>query len=258
MKRLRQFAAAWLLVAAGAGVCAAQSFGSPEAAARVMARVGRVSVLKDSQPWALEVGSVVYPKQVIVSGEDGFASFQLSDGSTFEVFPNSRLVFRDNPGDWKDLLDVWLGRVKVYIHKLTGGQPNYNRIRTPTAVISVRGTVFDVAVEDEDSTLISVEEGQVAVQHAIRPFGEPRILNAGEYLRVHRNEPLVQRNPMKGNIVQQALRAAAEAIYRVAYGGPSSGGGVPAGGAPAPAPSGGGGTSGDTDTTPPPPPPPGP
>ena len=118
------------------------------------------------------------PRQIIITGPDGFAVFQVSDGSTFEVFPNARVVFRENYGSWRDLLDVLLGRVKVHIQKL-GGQPNYNRVRTPTAVISVRGTIFDVAVEDEDdTTLVSVEEGQVGVQHLLKP-GPERILNPG-------------------------------------------------------------------------------
>ena len=57
------------------------------------------------------------------------------------------------------------GRVKVHIQKL-GGQPNNNRVTTPTAVISVRGTIFDVSVEDGESTLVAVEEGLVEVRHA--------------------------------------------------------------------------------------------
>ena len=92
--------------------------------------------------------------------------FQVSDGSTFEVYPNSRVVFRANPSNLKDLLDLLLGRVKVHIQKL-GGQPNNNRVTTPTAVISVRGTVFDVTVEDQESTLVAVEEGLVEVRHAL-------------------------------------------------------------------------------------------
>src|SRR5271165_2613339 len=145
-------------------------------AAKVITLNGQVSVLRDDAPWVLNVGDAVQPRQIVITGPDGFAVLQVSDGSTFEVFPNARVVFRENAGSWRDLLDVLLGRVKVHIQKL-GGQPNYNRVRTPTAVISVRGTVFDVAIEDEDdTTLVSVEEGQVGVQHLLRP-GPERILN---------------------------------------------------------------------------------
>jgi hypothetical protein len=187
-----------------------------DGAAKVITLNGRVSVLRDDSPWVLNVGDTVQPRQIVITGPDGFAVFQVSDGSTFEVFPNARVVFRENAGSWKDLLDVLLGRVKVHIQKL-GGQPNYNKVRTPTAVISVRGTVFDVAVEDEDdTTLVSVEEGQVGVQHLLKP-GPERILNQGESIRVYRDQPLAQAAVDKNSIIREVLRRAEQALYEVVY-----------------------------------------
>ena len=255
MGLIRSFGAAWLSLIGMACVCTAQnlpSIFSSEAAAKVTQLTGQVSVLKDSNPWALQVGSEVQVKQVIVTGPDGFAIFQVSDGSTFEVYPNSRVVFRANPSNLKDLLDLLLGRVKVHIQKL-GGQPNHNRVTTPTAVISVRGTVFDVTVEDQESTVVAVEEGLVEVRHALL-VSSPKLVNPGETLRINRNEPLAQRgSPVRDATIQQGLRAATEALYRIIYRTPSSGGGspLPGGGGV------GGGQPGDTDSnTPPPPPPP--
>jgi hypothetical protein len=235
-------------------VCSAQSLPSifsSEVAAKVTHLTGQVSILKDSTPWALQVGSEVQVRQVILTGADGFAIFQVSDGSTFEVYPNSRVVFRANPSNIKDLLDLLLGRVKVHIQKL-GGQPNHNRVTTPTAVISVRGTVFDVTVEDQESTLVAVEEGLVEVRHALL-VSSPKLVNPGETLRVNRNEPIAQNaSPVRDATIQQGLRAAAEALYRIIYRAPSAGGSAPAPGGSA----GGGGQPGDTDSTTPPPPPP--
>jgi hypothetical protein len=254
----RHSVAAMFVLTATGFVCPAQtplpSAGGSDSAAQVIQITGQVSVLRDSTPWALQQGSTVMAKQIIVTGTDGFAVFRISDGSTFEVYPNSRVTFRANPGNWKDLLDLWLGRVKVHIEKLSG-QPNHNRVRTPTAVISVRGTVFDVAVEDADSTLVSVEEGQVAVQHALLPSNEPKLVNPGEHIRVYKDQPLAQASPNRSAAIRQGLNAAAEALYRIIYRSPRMGGAgggsvpVPGGGGPAPLP-------GDTDTTTPPPPPP--
>ena len=258
MLRTWHFVSGWLLFAAGAVVCPAQSsWSGSDSAAKVTHLTGQVSVLRDSTPWALNIGSEVRVQQVIVTGPDGFAIFQVSDGSTFEVYPNSRVTFRANPGNWKDLLDVWLGRVKVHIEKLSGGGPNHNRIKTPTAVISVRGTTFDVAVEEQDMTLVSVEEGQVAVQHALLPSKEPKILNGGEFIRVYRDQPLAQRGPNRDAAVQYGLRAFTEALYRIIYRAPAagSGGGIPVPGGRGTA-GGGAPLPGDTDTTTPPPPPP--
>jgi len=133
----------------------------------------------------------------------------------------------------------------------------------------VRGTVFDVIVEDEDATtLVSVDEGIVNVRH--RVFGDEKDLQAGESTRVFKNQRLAQQ-VNKGAIAQKALRAAAQAVYDVILTRPGgvgspSGGGTPTGGGT----TGGGqqsdkgdkgntgntGNTGGTTAPPPPPPPP--
>ncbi len=254
----------WLLVAATLSLCFAQSPSVPmpvppapapasdpgNSAAQVVSMTGSVSVLKDSQPWALYQGSWVQPGKVIVTGPDSFAVFRVaSDGSTFEVFPNSKVTFRNTPGNWKDLLDLVLGRVRLHIQKL-GGQPNRNRVQTPTALISVRGTVFDVVMEDEYTTLVSVEEGQVEVRHLL-VASEPRLVNAGEYIRVFKTQPLARNTVDKGSLLQRVMHAAADAYYTIIYNSRIGGNG---GGVPSPR---GPGRPGDTPADPPPPPPPG-
>ena len=250
-------------------------------AAQVVQMTGQVSVLRDSNPWALKAGDQIQVRQTIVTGPNGYAVFKVYDGSTFEVFPNSNVVFRANTGNWKDLLDLVLGRVRVQIQHL-GGQPNPNNVHTPTAVISVRGTVFDVNVEEEDgTTLVQVEEGLVAVKHTKLTGGE-RMVAVGEYLRVFPNQPLARAVLDKGGVMQQAAnigrRALIEILQRRPIGGsgsggasgsgqplpgdkdstkappPSNGGGAPGGGGP-PAPPSAPGSGGGAP--PPPPPPPG-
>ena len=240
MRSMARCAFGWLLMAATAVVCFAQMApsDSTDYAAKVITLTGQVSVLKDNQPWALNPGDSVQVRQIIVSGPDGHASFQVSDGSTFEVFPNSTVVFRKNVPNWRDLLDVLVGRVRVHIQKW-GNQPNPNRIYTPTAVISVRGTTFDVAVTDQDeSTVVEVEEGEVAVQHALRPVGAPKILHAGDSITVYKNYPLQAGGVDRGTIINHGLRALMDALNTAVYrnsrgipgiGGGGSGGGIPGG-----------------------------
>jgi ferric-dicitrate binding protein FerR (iron transport regulator) len=197
----------WLLLVVLSGVCLAQMppIDAPQHAAKVLTLTGDVSVLKDSQPWALQVGDFVQVKQLIISGGDGHAVFQVTDGSTFEVFPNSQVVFRSSAPNWMELLDVFLGRVRVHIEHL-GNKPNPNRVVTPAAVISVRGTTFDILVEDQDSsTVVQVEDGQVEVQHRLLP-GTPKLLNPGDSLRVYKSQPLASSLIDRGTIWRQALR----------------------------------------------------
>lgn len=267
-----------LLVAAALLVCSSTLRAQTNASARVLEMEGRVSIMQDNAEIPLFTGNSVTAKQLIRTGPDGYAKFQLEDGSTFEVFQNSQVIFRDNPFSWTDLLNVVIGRVKVFIQHRNG--PNPNRVTTQTAVISVRGTVFDVVVEDEDATtLVSVDQGVVGVRHLLLPGNEVQ-LQSGESVRVFRNQPLA-RQIDKGGAVQKALRVAAQAVYDVmvmrpgAVGGPvgvpggAGGGPVPVGGptgqgdkgkpgtgAPVPAPGGSAPAPGAPSAPPPPPPPP--
>jgi ferric-dicitrate binding protein FerR (iron transport regulator) len=246
---LNRLAVLPLLVAAVAGVCSAQftPFNTANYAAKVVTQTGQVSIVKDTQPWALSVGDSVQVRDLIITGVDGHALLQVSDGSTFEVFPNSRVVFRKNPPNWRDFLDVLVGRVRVHIEHL-GNVPNPNRVLTPTAVISVRGTTFDISVNDDDeNTLVEVEDGQVEVQHALLPRGNSKLLNPGESLRVYRDEPIAH-NFDKGNLARRVLHSISDAALTMATRMPTSGGAAGAGGAA--------GGVGDTTKVPPPPPPP--
>lgn len=236
-----------------------------DGAAKVETMTGQVSFLRDSSPWALHIGDTVQPGKMIITGPDSYALLRVSDGSTFEVFPNAKVMFRQNPSNWTDLLDVFLGRVKVHIQKI-GGQPNYNKVRTPTAVVSVRGTIFDVIVEDEDATtLVSVEEGQVGVRHAILPPYTDKLVNAGESIRVFKSQPLAANAVDRSGLTRGILRAAADAMYQVMYRTAHGVGGVPVGGGSSGGSTGGSGGTGTgekgpsgngTGGAPPPPPPP--
>ena len=215
-----------LLVLAAAPAGFAQLFPlPPNSGAKVVTLTGQVSVLRDSdaEPWALNVGDMVQMQQVILTGPDGYAKFQTSDGSTFEVYPSSNVIFRKNPGSLQDLLDLFIGRVKVHIQRL-GGQPNPNRVLTPTAVISVRGTIFEVAVDDDDETTsVSVEEGSVEVRHALKPGGV-KIVNAGETLHVYRDAPLAKSLIDKNELFHRIVRGLGDAAYRIAINPPGHGG----------------------------------
>ncbi|GEM_PF-341816 len=238
-----------LLAAVAAGVCPAQMppIDSSGYGARVIELSGRVSVLRDAAAWALNPGDEVKVQELIITGPDGQAKFQVSDGSTFDVYPNSRVIFRKNPPNWRDLLDVLVGRVKVHIEHLYG--PNPNRVQTPTAVISVRGTTFDVSVDDDsEATEVAVEEGVVDVRHAMLP-GSAKTLAAGETYIVYRNVPIASSRLDKAAIAKRSVRMIVDAISTWESRIPRAG---PIGGSTGPASTPG---SGDTKNPVPSPPP---
>jgi hypothetical protein len=193
-----------LLVLVSIGVSVGKLQAQSQEFATVIELDGQVSVIRGEMKPLYAKGTIgapaalmgVRPKEEIVTGPDGHAIFQTSDGSTFEVFPNSRVTFQ---GAWtiEDMLQLILGKIRVTIEHRNG--PNHKKISTPTAVISVRGTIFDVAVEDEDgTTYVGVEEGQVLVQHQLQP-GPPKTLNQNEWIRIYANQPLAKAgNPSRG------------------------------------------------------------
>jgi hypothetical protein len=198
------------LLMAAALVVSLAPLQAQDTAARALVINGDVSVLRDGGPWALFEGNTVRPQQIVKTGPDGYARFQVFDGSTFEVFPNSQVVFRANPPSWKDLLDVVIGRVKVYIQHLNG-VPNPNNVSSPTAVISVRGTVFEVVVEDEDgTTFVSVDEGLVGVRSKAVASAEV-LLQPTQSIRVFKNQPLARRMVDKGSVARGVVRAVEDA-----------------------------------------------
>jgi hypothetical protein len=177
--------------------------------------MGQVSLMKDGRvDKPLYAGSTVNAQEIIVTGPNSFASFHLQDGSTFEVYENATVIFRQDWPGWSHLLNVIMGRVKVFIDHSKG--PNSNSVTTPTAVISVRGTVFDVVVEDADgTTLVSCDEGLVQVQNVTAPGMEP-LLHPGESVRIFRGQGLIGRQINKGGIVQGVLRASRDLIQVLA------------------------------------------
>lgn len=238
-----------MLSATTVAACLAQAQ-VPDHTAKVIVQYGQVSVLSDRSQRAIFQGDLIKPQQLIMAGPDGYAKCQLSDGGTFEVFAKSQVMFRDRMGDWQQLLNVIIGHVKVYIQHLNG-LPNYNKVSSPTALISVRGTVFEVLVEDIDgTTFVSVDEGMVGVRNETAAGGEVSLL-PGDSIRVIRNQPLLPAGIAKGAIMQNVLRAAQEAIFQVV--GPRTGGiGMPrGGGVTTPTTPTGNGDKGKGGTTPP-------
>ena len=227
-------------------------------AARVLVADGSVSVVREGVEWALFAGNEVAVGELIVSGEDGYAHLEVADGSSFTVYSNSQVVFRKNPGSLKDLLDLFIGRVKVHIQRLSGA-PSRERIFTPTAVISVRGTVFDVSVDENETTIVTVDEGLVGVQHRLLPGNEQIPVAAGQSLTIFRDTPLAEAGVDKARAAAFAEDIARSLAYiwnRLGRHGRSGGGSSTGTPLPGDVPAGGGPPlPGDTPAPEPPPPP---
>ena len=174
--------------------------------ARVVALTGTLTVQRARQiPQALQLNDTVQPGDELITGENSYATIQTGSGARVEVFPDSHIIFNEQSADVQEFLHLFFGSIKVYIEKLTG-RPNPHKITTPTAVIAVRGTTFSVFVDDNNSTLVAVDEGVVAVAN-IRFPNQEVILRGGERSWIHEDAPPQQAQAFRGRSERADLAA---------------------------------------------------
>ncbi len=165
---------------------------------------GKVSREKDRQPWAVSTGEKVPVRQVISTGNDGYARFTVGGGAYFVLFSSSRVLFRQNSARAGDLLDVLSGRVRVHL------QPSIDqrqqRIFTPTAIITanVPATVA-LALDQDDVLRIDVLEGEVSVQHTKLPKSDATVVRAVDAILVRPDEP-ISRKVDRGSLYRYTVK----------------------------------------------------
>ena len=128
------------------------------------------------------------PEDTLLDTGDGRLLLVLrADESEILVQPHTRLVVRKPaPGIW-NVLDVLVGRIRAYIRKRTGGAPPF-QMGTPSAVIAVRGTRFDVEVNGRGVCEVDVFDGLVEVA-ASGIAGSSVLVRPGFSTRVGRGTP---------------------------------------------------------------------
>lgn len=127
---------------------------------------GSVQVQLPNSPAGRPVRGEVLPAGTVLDTREGHMMLVMrSDESEILVQPHTRLTLQEpQPGNW-DTLQIILGKVRSYIRKRTGGAPPF-QMATPSAVIAVRGTRFDVEVNKTGVTEVDVFEGLVEVGSA--------------------------------------------------------------------------------------------
>ena len=132
-------------------------------------------------------GQVLPADTVLDTGEGRLVLVLRTDESEIIVQPHTRLVVKEPaPGNW-DALEILLGRVHAYIRKRTGGAPPF-QMGTPSAVIAVRGTRFDVEVNGRGVSEVDVFDGLVEVASSTIP-GSSVLVTPGFSTRVGMGTP---------------------------------------------------------------------
>jgi len=124
-----------------------------------------VDLITDQGAFEIVVGTDIRTRQTVNTGENSSSQFTMSDDTRLAVGPNSQLlldefVYDPNPSNRKVVLKSLKGALRF----VTGKNPsNTYTINTPTAVIGVRGTMFDIYINDNGETVVGLLKGKVNV-----------------------------------------------------------------------------------------------
>src|SRR5229473_1766576 len=102
------------------------------------------------------------PPGTILDTGSGRLLLRLSDGSEVMVRAHTRLQVQQPSLTDPSYFQLLLGRIRALINKRTGGAVPFE-LGTPSAVIAVRGTQFDVEVNSHNVTEVDVVDGLVEV-----------------------------------------------------------------------------------------------
>src|SRR5258708_3091598 len=102
------------------------------------------------------------PPGTILDTGSGRLLLRLSDGSEVIVRAHTKLLVQQPSLTDPSFFQLLLGRIRALINKRTGGAVPFE-LGTPSAVIAVRGTQFDVEVNPHNVTEVDVVDGLVEV-----------------------------------------------------------------------------------------------
>ncbi|HEV7921380.1 MAG TPA: FecR domain-containing protein [Thermoanaerobaculia bacterium] len=118
----------------------------------------------------------------------------------FELFGSTDVRLAEGtPGV---ILSVERGRLHAIFDKITGTEPRI--VKTPGALLAVRGTQYDVDVDSSGQTTLRVFEGIVELRSELRP--EPIFVRAGEAANYGRREAPTSRPMTQHEREQGATR----------------------------------------------------
>jgi len=119
------------------------------------------------KPVALARGQAIEAGAVVQTEMDGYVTVQLADGSVLSIQADTQAGLERSDeytaaGFFASVWTVLKGRVESVVQHLTGGEPRY-QIKTPQAVLGVRGTEFRVQTGASQTTNETLK-GRVAVR----------------------------------------------------------------------------------------------
>ncbi len=119
-----------------------------DSAGMVVASRGEVIALSNGGSRELKQGDFVYIKDEIMTTNRSFVVLQFSDGAKVTVRPDSTMIIEQylyaGTSDDKAELNLVEGGLRVITGAMAKTNPENYKVRTPVALMGVRGTEFSI------------------------------------------------------------------------------------------------------------------
>lgn len=140
----------WLLTSLALGLAFASAFAE---IGQIKIAKGQVSIDRKGQALPGQVGMLLEASDVLKTGADGSVGVTMRDNSLLSAGPNSILAlerFEFDPTTSQGRFDSHLrrGTLAVVSGRIAKQSPEAMTVRTPSAVLGVRGTEFVVSVDE--------------------------------------------------------------------------------------------------------------
>jgi len=114
----------------------------------VVASRGEVIAMSDGGSRELKQGDFIYVKDEIMTSNRSFAVLQFTDGAKVTVRPDSTMIieqylYAGNDSD-EATLNLVEGGLRVITGAMAKSNPENYKVRTPVALMGVRGTEFSI------------------------------------------------------------------------------------------------------------------
>lgn len=130
------------------------SFGAAQAEeiGRIKGAVGDASIERAGESFKPKPGQVLQQSDVLQTGSTGRVAATFVDNSRFSAGPNSRVElskFAYNPTteEGEFVASVEKGSLAIVSGKIAKSTPDAMKVKTPSAILGVRGTRFVVEVD---------------------------------------------------------------------------------------------------------------
>ena len=145
MKTIGRIFASFVLVTVLAGPVVAQN---QDSSGMVVASRGEVIAMSNGGSRELKQGDFIYVNDEIMTTNRSFVVLQFEDGAKVTVRPDSTLIieqylYNGDAGDEAEL-NLVSGGLRVITGAMAKSNPENYKVRTPVALMGVRGTEFSV------------------------------------------------------------------------------------------------------------------